>query len=65
MIRRLSWLGLELDDEANANGKPLISRKGSRIPCCVIRTDEELMIASHTLRVLRSHASSRLKEKPS
>lgn len=65
VIRRLSWLGLELDDEANAHGEPLISRKGSRVPCCVIRTDEELMIASHTLRVLRSHASSRLKEKRS
>ena len=44
-------------------GDPLISRKGSRIACYVIPTDEELMIASHTLRVLREHASPRLKEK--
>ena len=65
VTRRLSWLDLELDDEANANGEPLISRKGSRVACCVIRTDEELMIASHTLRVLRSHASPRMKEKRS
>ena len=63
VMRRLSWLGLELDAEANANGEPLISRKGSRVACCVIPTDEELMIASHTLRVLRAHASPRLKEK--
>ena len=63
VVRRLSWLGLELDLEANANGKPLISRKGSRVACWVIRTDEELMIASHTLRVLRAHASPGLREK--
>jgi len=65
VTRRLSWLDLELDDEANANGEPLISRKGSRVACCVIRTDEELMIANHTLSVLRSHASPRMKEKRS
>jgi acetate kinase len=63
VVRRLSWLGLELDLEANANGKPLISRKASRVACWVIRTDEELMIASHTLRVLRAHASPGLREK--
>jgi acetate kinase len=63
VVRRLSWLGLELDAVANAKGGPLISRRGSRLPCYVIPTDEELMIASHTLRVLREHASPRLKEK--
>ena len=63
VVRRLAWLGLELDAAANAKGEPLISRKGSRVACYVIPTDEELMIASHTLRVLREHASPRLKEK--
>jgi acetate kinase len=29
----------------------------------VIPTDEEQMIARHTLRMLRAHSSSRLKEK--
>jgi acetate kinase len=61
--RRLSWLGLELDPTANAKGEPRISRKGSRIACYVIPTDEELMIARHTLRALRAHASVRLEEK--
>lgn len=64
IVRRLSWLGLELDAAANAQGGTLISRSGSRIPCYVIPTDEELMIARHTLRVLREHASPRRKEKP-
>ena len=63
VARRVSWLGLEFDATANAKDEPLISRKGSRVACWFVRTDEELMIASHTLRVLREHASPRLKEK--
>jgi acetate kinase len=63
VARRVAWLGLDLDPAANAKGGPLISHKGSRIPCWVIPTDEELMIASHTLGVLRERASPRLEEK--
>jgi acetate kinase len=62
VVRRLSWLGLELDAAANAAGGPLISRRGSRVSCYVIPTDEELMIARHTLRVLRAHAGVRFEE---
>ena len=64
VARRLSWLGLELDPEANARGETCISRKGSRVACYVIPTDEELMIARHTLRVLRAQAQQSLEEKP-
>ena len=63
VVRRLSWLGLELDTVANTDGGPLISARGSRVPCWVIPTDEELMIARHTLRILRAHSSMQLKEK--
>ena len=63
VARRVAWLGLDLDAAANAEGGPLISHKGSRIPCWVIGTDEELMIANHTLGVLRARASPRLEEK--
>jgi acetate kinase len=63
VLRRLSWLGLELDAAANAGGGPRISRQTSRVACYVIPTDEELMIARHTLRALRGHAGSRTKEK--
>lgn len=62
VVRRLSWLGVELDSVANDEGGPLISRKGSRVACYVIPTDEELMIARHTLRVLRAHAVVSLEE---
>ncbi len=49
-VRRLEWLGLELDEAANVRGELVISSRRSRIPCYVIATDEELMIATHTLR---------------
>ena len=63
IARRLSWLGLELDPEANAESAGRISSRGSRISCYVIRTDEELMIARHTLRVLRTQPATLLEEK--
>jgi acetate kinase len=63
VLRRLSWLGVELASQANAKGEACISRKRSRVVCLVIPTDEELMIASHTLHVLREHAAPQLKEK--
>ena len=62
VMRRLSWLGLELDSRANAINEQCISCTSSKIVCLVIPTDEELMIANHTLRVLREHAGG-LKEK--
>ena len=62
VMRRLSWLGLELIFRANAMNELCISCTSSKIVCLVIPTDEELMIANHTLRVLREHAGG-LKEK--
>ena len=52
ICRDAAWLGLELDDEANANGGPRISRSQSSVSAWVIPTNEELMIALHTRRVL-------------
>ena len=54
VCRDASWLGLELDEEANASGGPCISRMGSRLTAWVIPTNEELMIALHTRRMLGS-----------
>jgi acetate kinase len=47
-----AWLGLDLDAEANARHGPRISRAGSRVSAWVIPTDEELMIARHTVATL-------------
>ena len=54
LCRNANWLGLELDEDANAKGGPCISRTGSRVTAWVIPTNEELMIALHTRRVLGS-----------
>ena len=44
VMRRLSWLGLELNSRANAMNELCISCTSSKIVCFVIPTDEELMI---------------------
>lgn len=49
---KLGWLGAVLDPAANAAAKLLISEQGSLVKLFVIPTDEELMIARHTLAVL-------------
>jgi acetate kinase len=46
------WLGVEVDDAANTRGDPRISRPRSRASAWVIPTNEELMIALHTRRLL-------------
>jgi len=43
-----SWLGIELDAEANSSGRSCISTPQSRVSTWVIPTNEELMIARHT-----------------
>lgn len=52
IVQRLAWLGAELDPEANARNAAVISAPGSRVGIHVIPTDEELMIARHTLRLI-------------
>jgi len=46
------WLGLDVDEEANGAGGPCISTTNSRVRAWVIPTNEELMIAQHTRRLL-------------
>jgi acetate kinase len=47
-----SWLGVALDGQANARGDTRISSTTSRVSVWVIPTNEELMIARHTGRLL-------------
>jgi acetate kinase len=54
VCERAAWLGIELDPAANRSGCPRISTDGSRVAVYAIPTDEELMIARHTLAVLRA-----------
>jgi acetate kinase len=46
------WLGVELDAAANAAGGPRISTAASRVSVWTLPTNEELMIARHTERLL-------------
>jgi acetate kinase len=48
ICRRLAWLGLDLDDAANARHGPRISPAFSRVQAWVIPTNEEWVIARHT-----------------
>jgi acetate kinase len=52
VCRDAAWLGVELAVAANADGGARISTSGSRVSAWVIPTNEELMIARHTQRVL-------------
>ncbi|HXW24128.1 MAG TPA: acetate/propionate family kinase [Xanthobacteraceae bacterium] len=52
----LGWLGAALDPAANAAHALRISRPESRVPIYVVPTDEELMIAQHTLTLLAGNA---------
>ena len=52
VCRAARWLGVELDDAANAVGGPRISTATSRVAAWAIATNEELMIARHTEALL-------------
>ena len=56
IAERLSWLGAELDPAANDAGAPCISTPASRVALLVVPTDEELMIARHTLALVGGKA---------
>ena len=47
------WLGVELDESANAAGGPRITRVGSQASAWAIPTDEDLMIARHAWNLLK------------
>jgi acetate kinase len=52
ICQRASWLGVQVDDAANEQRGPRISLPASKVPVWVIPTNEELMIARHTARLL-------------
>jgi len=52
---RLAWLGLRLGEGANAAGAARIGARDSSIDVRVIATDEEAVIARHTMTTLSDH----------
>jgi acetate kinase len=49
-----AWLGVDLDHTANEANGPRLSTPASRVAAWMVSTNEELMIARHTWRVLAS-----------
>jgi acetate kinase len=58
VAEKLRWLGATIDHAANAAARRKISALRSRVALYVIPTDEELMIAKHTIAVLQKGGSS-------
>jgi acetate kinase len=58
IVAKLAWLGAALDDAANDRNETIISSPESHMALYVIPTDEELMIARHTLSLLAKHHAS-------
>jgi acetate kinase len=52
VCRDSEWLGVAIDEEANNRGGPKISPVDSRVSVWVIPTNEELIIARHTLSLM-------------
>ena len=59
IVETLAWLGGALDPEANATGGVSIAARDSRIGLYIVPTDEELMIARHTLALLTVRGAER------
>lgn len=53
VCEQAAWLGLSFDEAGNAAGGPRLTIKGSQASAWVIPTDEDLMIARHTWRLIK------------
>lgn len=52
ICRDLQFLGVELDPDRNQAGAPIVSRDGRPVIVQIVKTNEELMIARHVVRLL-------------
>ncbi len=52
ILENMEWIGIEIDEEANARGDRIISGKGAPVVALVLKTDEERMIAAHTAELI-------------
>ena len=54
VCRKSAWLGIALDAEANVRNAERVSTASSSVSVWVIPTDEERMIATHTLAIVEA-----------
>jgi len=60
VCRQSAWLGIELDEAANARGAERISSPSSSVSVWVVPTDEERMIARHTSALVKARPEGAL-----
>ncbi len=65
IAERLAWLGVALDPVENGRHASRISSAESRVPVYVVPTDEELMIAQHTVALIWKHQPGQKRESAS
>src|ERR1051325_10014906 len=58
VCRDASWLGVVLDEAANAAGGPRITERSSAVSAWVVPTDENLVVARHPRRLLDLNSRS-------
>jgi acetate kinase len=54
IVNACGWLGMTLDPDANQRGELCITAAGAAVSAWVVPTNEELMIARHTLALVTS-----------
>jgi acetate kinase len=60
VAEKLAWLGALCDPVANGAGRSVVSQPHSKVGLYVVPTDEELMIARHTLALLAGRTPERI-----
>jgi acetate kinase len=60
VAEKLAWVGAILDPAANTDAKSLISQPRSKIALYIVPTDEEVMIARHTISMLRAESRGKV-----
>jgi len=58
VAEKLAWLGARCDPAANSAARLVISQSHSKVGLYVVPTDEELMIARHTLSLIAGRVSA-------
>jgi acetate kinase len=54
IIEGCAWLGVKVDEQANQVDGPFLSQSSSRVAAWMIPTDEDHVIARHTLQLLNT-----------
>lgn len=55
ICRLAGWLGVEIDESGNREGRPWIHSPDSRVAVGITRTDEERMVALHARDIASNH----------